>query len=157
MVIPNSLNFSGDWFTPEAYLSRTKQKLPEYGTFYEIVRKKMQERGLDRKSNKKLIEATHLSGTICSRLKNDRSYQPSIETILAFCIGLEISADDAKQLLMLKGYALSPENPIHCAYMDILGIYQAFGFGVQECNELLHSWGIDKKHFFGSFDLDEDM
>ena len=117
----------------------------------------MQEKGLDGKSNKKLIEATHLSGTICSRLKNDRNYQPSIETILAFCIGLGISADDTKHLLMLKGYALSPEDSAHCAYLDILGVYQAFGFGVQECNELLHSWEIDKKHFLGSFDLDEEM
>ena len=100
---------SGDWFTPEAYFSRTKQRFPENGTFYEIIYKKMQEKGLDGKSNKKLIKATHLSGTICSRLKNARPYQPSIETILAFCIGLGISADDTKHLLMLKGYALSPE------------------------------------------------
>ena len=157
MVGSNNRIPFGSWFTPEAFLSRTRQKLPENRTFYEIIYKKMQEKGLDGKSNKKLIVATHLSGTICSRLKNDRSYQPSIETILAFCIGLGISADDTKHLLMLKGYALSPENPVHCAYIDILSVYQAFGFGVQECNELLHSWGIDKKYFLGSFDLDEEM
>lgn len=157
MVGSNNRIPSGSWFAPDAYLSRARQRLPENGTFYEIIYKKMQEKGLDKKSNKKLIEATHLSGTICSRLKNDRNYQPSIETILAFCIGLGISADDTKHLLMLKGYALSPEDSAHCAYLDILGVYQAFGFGVQECNELLHSWGIDKKHFLGSFDLDEEM
>lgn len=157
MVGSNDRILSGSWLTPEAYFSRTKQRFPANGTFYEIIYKKLQEKGLDGKSNKKLIKATHLSGTICSRLKNDRSYHPSIETILAFCIGLEISADDTKQLLMLKGYALSPEDPVHCAYMDILGVYQAFGFEVQECNELLHSWGIDKKHFLGSFDLDEEI
>ena len=157
MVISTSCIPSGDWFMPEAFLSRTKKKLSETETFYDIIHKRMKEQGLDGKSNKKLIAATHLSGTICSRLKNDRNYQPSIETILAFCIGLGISVDDTKHLLMLKGYALSPENPIHCAYMDILCVYQIFGFGVQECNELLHSWGIGKKYFLGSFDLDEEM
>lgn len=147
----------GDWFTPEAFHARTRQKLPEYGTFYESICKIMQEKGLDGKSNKKLIAATHLSGTICSRLKNDRGYQPSIGTILAFCIGLGISPEDTEYLLKLKGYALSPEDPVHCAYRDILQVYQVFGFGVQECNEFLKSWGFDKKHFLESFDQDEEF
>ena len=157
MVISNTLHSYENWFTPEAYLSRSKQKLPANGTFYDIIHKRMQEKGLDGKSNKKLITATHLSGTICSRLKNGRNYQPSIETILAFCIGLGISEEETKHLLCLKGYALSPENPVHCAYMDLLHVYEIFGLGVQECNELLKSWGIDKKHFLGSFDFDEEF
>ena len=157
MVKSHSLNFSGDWFTPEAYRSRTRQKLPENATFYETIHRIMQEKGLDGKSNKKLIAATHLSGTICSRLKNDRNYQPSIETILAFCIGLGISAEDTKHLLMLKKYALSPEDPVHCAYLDLLQVYLPLELGVQEFNELLYSWGIDKKYLLGSFDLDEEI
>lgn len=157
MVISNSHTFFGDWFTPEAFLSRTQKKLPENGTFYEIIHKKMQEKGLDGKSNKNLIAATQLSGMICSRLKNDREYQPSIGTILAFCIGLNISPEDTEYLLKLKGYALSPEDRVHCAYRDILQVYQIFGFSVQECNRVLHSWGIDKKYFLGSSDLDEEF
>ena len=157
MVIPNSLNFSGDWFAPEAFHARTRQKLPENETFYKSICKIMQERGLDGKNNKKLIAATHLSGTICSRLKNDPEYQPSIKTIIAFCIGTYTSEEETHRLLKLKKYALSPEDPVHCAYMDLLRVYQVFGFGIRECNEFLKSWGFDKKHFLGSFDQDEEF
>lgn len=157
MVIKNSLIPPELWFERKSYLSRTEEKLFGGKSFYDIIQDILKENGLEGKSNAELIAITHLSSPICSRLKNDWNYRPSIETILAFCVGFHVPEDKTYYLLSLKSYALSRENPVHCAYMDIVHVCDIYGFGVLEFNAILCEWGIDKKHFLGSFGQDEVM
>lgn len=147
--------FSNGFFSYESYRTRITQRLSDYGTFYDAIKEILQQQDMYEKDNKKLIAATHLSGTICSRLKNDKNYNPDIKTIIAFCIGTKTSEEKTYRLLMLKKHTLSPEDPVHNAYIDLLKAYAFYDWGIQECNEILNQWGIDKKYFLGSFDRDE--
>lgn len=44
------------------------------------------------------------------KLKSDYGYQPSKETALRCCIGLQLTYEAASELLQLAGYSLSPSN-----------------------------------------------
>lgn len=124
--------------------------------FYEIVNNRIEELGM-KESNKKLIEVTQLSSSICSKLKNDKAYNPNMNTIVALCIGLKLSFEETEYLLKQKGYAFSPEIKAHHAYTVFLKFYRLLGWGVNECNKLLVEWNIDKKYYLGSFDIDEEL
>ena len=45
-----------------------------------------------------------------SKIKNKKGYRPSKQTVLAFCIALELPLSDTEDLLMRAGYALSPAD-----------------------------------------------
>lgn len=45
-----------------------------------------------------------------SKIKNQKNYRPGKQTVLAFCIALELPLRDAEDLLRRAGYALSPAD-----------------------------------------------
>lgn len=171
-----SLNSSNDWFSLEAFNARVEQSVFDNGTFYEVLYQHLEDHGLIGLSNSELIPLTYLSGQICSSMmsihrdkdenngkkkkdKNEdkKEYHPSMETILAWCIGLKYPEEKIYQLLELAGYALSPADRIHCAYRNLLHVFEIYNLSVQDCNEILRNWEIDEKHFLGSFGPDEIM
>lgn len=54
-----------------------------------------------------VYKASHIDKRLFSKIRSDKNYQPQKETVLAFCIGLRLCMDDAKDLLLRAGYAFS--------------------------------------------------
>jgi len=167
-----SLNSSNDWFSLEAFNARVEQSVFDNGTFYEVLYEHLEYQGLLELSISELISRTYLSGQICCSMmsihrdsikentdnnEDKKEYHPSMKTILAWCIGLKYPEAKIYKLLKLAGYALSPSDRVHCAYRDLLHVFEIYDLSVRDCNNRLQKWGIDEKHFLGSFDPDEVM
>ena len=153
---------SGSGFEPEDFYDIANRTIPKEDTFCEIVNRRLVEYGFikpnenlrGKTSNKELSFATHLSGTICSKIKRESNYKPAINLLLAFCIGVGFSVDEIHHLLRLKGYALSPEDSVHRAYSTLLNLYDIYDISVEQCNACLDAWGIEKKHWLMSAEFD---
>lgn len=83
--------------------------------------------------NKAYVDRRHFS-----KIRNDINYTPNKKTVLAFSIALELSLDEAKDLLNSAGYALSrsSKTDIIVAYFLQNKIYDMF-----EINEILDAYG----------------
>lgn len=73
-----------------------------------------------------------------SKIRNDEYYSPNKKTVLAFSIALELSLDEAKDLLTCAGFALSRSSKVDIivAYFLQNKIYDMF-----EINEILYEYG----------------
>ena len=73
-----------------------------------------------------------------SKIRKDVNYTPNKKTVLAFTIALELSLDEAKDLLASAGYALSRSSK-----MDIIVAYflQNKIYDMFEINDLLYAYG----------------
>lgn len=73
-----------------------------------------------------------------SKIRNDVNYTPSKKVVLAFSIALELSVDEAKDLLACAGFALSrsSKTDIIVAYFLQNKIYDMF-----EINDVLDAYG----------------
>ena len=54
-----------------------------------------------------VYNAAHIDRRVFSKIRSSKDYQPKKENAMAFCIGLQLNMDDAKQLLGSAGYAFS--------------------------------------------------
>ena len=73
-----------------------------------------------------------------SKIRKDVNYTPNKKTVLAFAIALELSLDEAKDLLASAGYALSRSSK-----MDIIVAYflQNKIYDMFEINDVLYAYG----------------
>ena len=73
-----------------------------------------------------------------SKIRKDVNYVPNKKTVLAFTIALELSLDEAKDLLASTGFALSrsSKTDIIVAYFLQNKIYDMF-----EINDVLYAYG----------------
>ena len=73
-----------------------------------------------------------------SKIRKDVNYTPNKKTVLAFTIALELSLDEAKDLLASAGYALSRSSK-----MDIIVAYflQNKIYDMFEINDVLYAYG----------------
>lgn len=104
-------------------------------TFSQRLLRMIDERGL-RDSDvytKAGIDRLHFS-----KIKNDIGYSPSKKMVLSFAIALELSLDEAKDLLQSAGYALSrsSKSDIITAYFLQNRIYDWL-----EINDVLYAYG----------------
>lgn len=83
--------------------------------------------------NKAYVDRRHFS-----KIRKDVNYTPNKKTVLAFAIALELSIDEAKDLLNSAGFALSrsSKTDIIVAYFLQNKIYDMF-----EINEILDAYG----------------
>lgn len=74
-----------------------------------------------------------------SKIRKDVYYTPNKKTVLAFTIALELSLDEAKDLLRSAGFALSrsSKTDIIVAYFLQNKIYDMF-----EINDVLYAYGL---------------
>lgn len=72
-----------------------------------------------------------------SKIKNDKDYMPNKKTVLAFCVALELTLDETKDLLSSAGYALSRSSKF-----DIIIVYflQNKIYDMFEINEVLYEY-----------------
>ena len=104
-------------------------------TFSQRLLRMIDERGMSDSEvyNKAYVDRRHFS-----KIRNDINYTPNKKTVLAFSIALELSLDEAKDLLNSAGYALSrsSKTDIIVAYFLQNKIYDMF-----EINEILDAYG----------------
>jgi hypothetical protein len=79
---------------------------------------------------------TLLSGKTYDRIKHNRLDDPSLETVMSVCIGLELGMSYGESLLAKGGYLLST-SPRKTAYKMLLYSYK--GHSILECDELLEA------------------
>ena len=74
-----------------------------------------------------------------SKIKKDEYYMPNKKTVLAFCIALELTLDEAKDLLRSAGYALSRSSKV-----DIVIVYfiEKKIYNLNEINDVLFEYDL---------------
>lgn len=96
----------------------------------------------------KFEEHTGLTQVICSKIKRKDDFNPTIATIVAFCVGAKLSLDLANELLRKGGYALN-DTRLHVAYRVLLG--QGRSISIDDANQFLVNQGFkpisDKESF----------
>ena len=76
-------------------------------TFSEMLLRLIDERGL---KDPEVYKKANVTKQTFSKIRNNSQYNPTKQTVLAFAIALELSLDEAKDLLLKSGYALSNSN-----------------------------------------------
>lgn len=104
-------------------------------TFSQRLLRMISERGMTDSEayTKAYIDRRHFS-----KIRKDKYYSPNKKTVLAFSIALELSLDEAKDLLACAGFALSRSSKLDIIVEYFLQnkIYDMF-----EINEILYEYG----------------
>ena len=104
-------------------------------TFSQRLLRMIDERGMTDSEayTKAYVDRRHFS-----KIRKDVNYVPNKKTVLAFTIALELSLDEAKDLLASAGFALSrsSKTDIIVAYFLQNKIYDMF-----EINDVLDAYG----------------
>lgn len=104
-------------------------------TFSQRLLRMIEERGL---SNAEVYAKAYVDRRHFSKIKKNINYTPNKKTVLAFSIALQLSVDEAKDLLGCAGYAFSRSSK-----MDIIVAYflQNKIYDMFEINEVLDAYG----------------
>lgn len=103
-------------------------------TFSQRLLRLIDERGL---SDSEVYSKAYVDRRHFAKIRRDVNYTPNKKTVLAFTIALELSLDEAKDLLASAGFALSrsSKTDIIVAYFLQNRIYDMF-----EINEVLYAY-----------------
>lgn len=99
-VYPIKFSYSGNYHKNKIDKVIAEKKI----NFFDYLRELIQEKNL---SEVEVYKKAHLDRRIFSKLRNEKSYKPSKETILAISFGMELNLAEVEKLLKCGGYALS--------------------------------------------------
>lgn len=104
-------------------------------TFSQRLLRMIDERGM---TDSEVYTKAYVDRRHFSKIRKDINYAPNKKTVLAFTIALELSLDEAKDLLRSAGFALSrsSKTDIIVAYFLQNKIYDMF-----EINDVLYAYG----------------
>jgi len=88
-----------------------------------------------------LADRVNLSSRTIQYMRNDEDCTPTIQHVVAICIGLHLMPSYSYQLLDLSGYSLKSSKQ-HKTYRFLLDT--AYMHSVDECNEFLERVGVNK-------------
>ena len=118
-------------------------------TFSERLLRLIDERGM---TDSEAYTKANVDRRHFSKIRKDVNYAPNKKTVLAFTIALELSLDEAKDLLRSAGFALSrsSKTDIIVAYFLQNKIYDMF-----EINDVLYAYGQVLLNHVGLLIVDE--
>lgn len=104
-------------------------------TFSQRLLRMIDERGM---TDSEVYTKAYVDRRHFSKIRKDVNYAPNKKTVLAFTIALELSLDEAKDLLRSAGFALSRSSK-----MDIIVAYflQNKIYDMFEINDVLYAYG----------------
>ena len=103
-------------------------------TFSETLLRIIDERGL---KDPEVYKKANVTKQTFSKIRNNSQYNPTKQTVLAFAIALQLNLDEAKDLLLKSGYALSNSNRF-----DLLMsfFFESKNYNIYEINAVLFEY-----------------
>lgn len=100
-------------------------------SFSEMLIRKIDEKQM---TDAECYKKANVDRRLFNKIKNNPSYKPGKQTVLAFAIALELSLDEAREMLMKAGFALSHSNKA-----DIVVEYclKTQNYNIIEINQIL--------------------